>query len=99
MFIYLFSFLTCIFLTIIIRFFNGPKNFFNFIFILEILFLIIGLIFNYTSLHYDLIFGPFFSICILFVSGCEIVIGIGILITYYRVSGRALVMFIKYLKG
>lgn len=101
MFLYLslLSLASFVILTIAIRLFNGPKNFFNFIFILELLFLTINLILNYFTILFGLQFGSLFGMVILFVSGCEVVIGIGILVGYYRVSGKALTMFIKQLKG
>jgi len=99
MFISLISLITFVFLTISLRLFNGPKNFFNFIFILELIFLLINLALNYGSLLLGLQVGAVFGMMILFISGCEIVIGIGILIGYYRISGKALTMFINQLKG
>lgn len=66
---------------------------------LELIFLAINLNIVYTIVHFDLLIGYIYILCILTVAAAEVAIGLALLVIFYRIRGGISLDFIKLLKG
>lgn len=66
---------------------------------LEIVFLASNLNFLLVSFFIDDIIGYMFSLFILTVTGCEVAVGLALIILFYRIKNNIYIDLLKYLKG
>lgn len=78
----------CLFLVGIIGFLLNRNNLILILICIEILLVSITLFILITSFNHDDIFGETFSIYILAIAGAESALGLGLLVTFYRLRGN-----------
>jgi NADH-quinone oxidoreductase subunit K len=79
--------------------FLNRKNIVILIMSVEIIFLSVNINFIFFSVFIDCIFGQIFSLMVLTTIAAESVIGLAILVMYFRVRGTIKIDFINLIKG
>jgi hypothetical protein len=75
------------------------KNLLTLLMSIELLLLAINLIFIFSSLHNDSLFGQLFAFYVLVVAAAESAVGLSILVAYFRTKGSIAIQFINLLRG
>lgn len=75
------------------------KNILTLLMSIELLLLSINLIFIYSSLLLDSLWGIFIAFFILVVAAAESAVGLSILVAYFRVKGSIAIQYINLLRG
>ena len=96
---FFFIYVLIIFFMGLFSFFLSKKNYFFMIISIEIMLISINLNFAAASIYLDDIFGVYYIIFILALSGSEISLGLAIFILLYRKAGISSIYTLQNIKG